>query len=92
MSTGSKSFVFFAPLRLGVKDRALCYRKFMGPLKHVKVQHLMLAVVVLVVVPFLSWYSTWFGRPLSDQKITEYLADEKARRSEERRVGKECRL
>lgn len=52
----------------------------MGPLKHIKVQHLMLAVVVLVVVPFLSWYSTWFGRPLSDPKITEYLADEKARK------------
>jgi hypothetical protein len=29
------------------------------------------------IVPFLTWYGTWFGRALSDEKIAEYLADEK---------------
>ena len=28
-------------------------------------------------MPFLFWWSTWFGRPLSDKKIAEYLNDEK---------------
>lgn len=36
----------------------------------------MLVVVILfVVIPFLSWYGTWFGRPLSDSQISEYLDD-----------------
>jgi hypothetical protein len=29
------------------------------------------------VVPFLTWYGTWFGRELSDDEIAAYLADEK---------------
>ena len=29
----------------------------------------------IVLMPFLFWRSTWFGRPLSDRQITEYLAD-----------------
>lgn len=33
-------------------------------------------VVLFVVVPFISWYGTWFGRPLSDAKMIEYLHDE----------------
>lgn len=33
--------------------------------------------ILFVVVPFLTWYLTWFGRSLSDQKIGEYLNDEK---------------
>lgn len=33
--------------------------------------------VLFVVVPFLTWYLTWFGRSLSDDDITRYLADEK---------------
>ncbi|HEU4390446.1 MAG TPA: HEAT repeat domain-containing protein [Blastocatellia bacterium] len=37
----------------------------------------MLAVAaVFIVVPFISWYGTWFGRPLSDSKLEEYLNDE----------------
>ena len=33
----------------------------------------MLVVILLfVVVPFLSWYGTWFGRPLSDKAMAEY--------------------
>ncbi|HTT62817.1 MAG TPA: HEAT repeat domain-containing protein [Bryobacteraceae bacterium] len=31
--------------------------------------------LLLVLLPFLFWYSTWFGRKLSDAQITEYLAD-----------------
>jgi hypothetical protein len=32
---------------------------------------------LIVLMPFLFWWSTWFGRQLSPQKITEYLQDEK---------------
>src|SRR5262245_56218117 len=32
-------------------------------------------VVLFVIVPFISWYGTWFGRPLSDAKMEEYLHD-----------------
>lgn len=31
--------------------------------------------VLLVVITFLFWYLTWFGRPLSDQDMTKYLTD-----------------
>jgi hypothetical protein len=33
--------------------------------------------LLFVIVPFLTWYLTWFGRNLSEQNITEYLKDEK---------------
>ena len=33
--------------------------------------------VLFVVVPFLTWYLTWFGRPLSDADIERYLNEEK---------------
>lgn len=32
---------------------------------------------LFIVVPFLTWYFTWFGRTLSDEQIAEYLVDEK---------------
>ena len=32
---------------------------------------------LIVLMPFLFWWSTWFGRPLSEQQIGEYLGDEK---------------
>jgi len=32
---------------------------------------------LIVLMPFLFWWNTWFGRHLSDQQITEYLHDEK---------------
>src|ERR1700681_4191312 len=32
---------------------------------------------LIVLMPFLFWWSTWFGRHLSDTKITEYLNDDK---------------
>ncbi len=31
---------------------------------------------LIVLLPFLFWWNTWFGRRLSDQQITEYLQDE----------------
>jgi HEAT repeat protein len=35
---------------------------------------------LFIVVPFLTWYATWFGRDLSDDDIAKYLADEKSPR------------
>ena len=32
---------------------------------------------LIVLMPFLFWWSTWFGRHLTDQQITEYLSDVK---------------
>lgn len=40
---------------------------------------LVVIAVLFVVVPFLTWYLTWFGRELSDEKIEEYLTEEKPR-------------
>jgi biotin carboxyl carrier protein len=38
---------------------------------------LIILAILLIVVPFLTWYLTWFGRPLSDDDIGRYLSDEK---------------
>ena len=32
---------------------------------------------LIVLMPFLFWWNTWFGRRLSDKQIAEYLQDEK---------------
>jgi biotin carboxyl carrier protein len=32
---------------------------------------------LIVLMPFLFWWNTWFGRHLSDTQISEYLQDEK---------------
>jgi biotin carboxyl carrier protein len=32
---------------------------------------------LIVLMPFLFWWNTWFGRHLSDKQLTEYLHDEK---------------
>ena len=32
---------------------------------------------LIVLLPFLFWWNTWFGRKLSDQQVTQYLADDK---------------
>lgn len=37
---------------------------------------IVVVVVLFVIVPFISWYGTWFGRPLSDAKMVEYLHDQ----------------
>src|SRR5580765_8138710 len=31
---------------------------------------------LFIVVPFLTWYLTWFGRGLSDQELATYLSDQ----------------
>ncbi|HYO62741.1 MAG TPA: HEAT repeat domain-containing protein [Pyrinomonadaceae bacterium] len=40
---------------------------------------LVIIAVLFVVVPFLAWYGTWFGRELTDAQIEEYLAEDKPR-------------
>lgn len=42
---------------------------------------ILIAVAVsFVLVPFLFWRGTWFGRPLTDQELAKYLADEESPR------------
>ena len=36
---------------------------------------MLLVAASFVIIAFLSWYGSWFGRPLSDAKIGEYLND-----------------
>lgn len=36
-----------------------------------------LAAWLIVLLPFLFWWNSWFGRRLSDQQITQYLTDDK---------------
>jgi len=36
---------------------------------------ILVVIILFVVIPFVSWYGTWFGRPLSDAKMEEYLHD-----------------
>jgi len=38
---------------------------------------LVIVAALFIIVPFLTWYLTWFGRTLSDDKIAEYLADDR---------------
>jgi HEAT repeat protein len=42
---------------------------------------LIIVASLFIIVPFLTWYFTWFGRSLTDEKIVEYLADEKKPRN-----------
>src|SRR5438270_13031005 len=37
---------------------------------------LLIVAGLFIVVPFLTWYLTWFGRGLSDDDIAKYLVDE----------------
>ena len=37
---------------------------------------LIIVAALFIIVPFLAWYFTWFGRTLSDADIATYLADE----------------
>src|ERR1700682_582354 len=32
---------------------------------------------LIVLMPFLFWWNTWFGRQLSDKQLNEYLQDDK---------------
>jgi HEAT repeat protein len=36
---------------------------------------LLIFLVLMVLVPFLFWRSTWFGRPLTDKETGQYLTD-----------------
>ena len=38
---------------------------------------LIIVAALFIIVPFLAWYFTWFGRGLSDADIATYLAEEK---------------
>src|SRR6185437_1807285 len=37
---------------------------------------LIIVAALFIIVPFLTWYLTWFGRALSDEKIADYLSDD----------------
>lgn len=37
---------------------------------------LIIVAALFIVVPFLTWYLTWFGRGLSDQELVAYLNDQ----------------
>ncbi len=37
---------------------------------------LIIVAALFIIVPFLTWYGTWFGRTLSDEDIGKYLTDE----------------
>ena len=37
---------------------------------------LIIIAALFIIVPFLTWYLTWFGRQLSDEDVATYLADE----------------
>src|SRR5881394_1845632 len=37
---------------------------------------LIIVASLFIIVPFLTWYLTWFGRGLSDDEIARYLVDE----------------
>lgn len=43
---------------------------------------LAVVAVLFVVVPFLTWYWTWFGRALSDEEIEKYLGEGKPRHTQ----------
>ena len=42
---------------------------------------LIVVAALFVIVPFLFWRGTWFGRQLTEEKIGEYLADEEKPRN-----------
>lgn len=37
---------------------------------------ILVVLILFVVIPFLAWYGSWFGRPLSDARMEEYLHDQ----------------
>src|ERR1700674_4990940 len=50
------------------------------PTRHPLTWPLIILAALFIVVPFLTWYLTWFGRDLSDDEIAKYLTDEKSPR------------
>jgi biotin carboxyl carrier protein len=54
--------------------------KTSGKSRHMSARNRLLFFVtawLIVLMPFLFWWNTWFGRQLSDKQITEYLQDNK---------------
>lgn len=41
---------------------------------------LIIVAALFIIAPFLAWYFTWFGRNLSDDDISKYLAEESSPR------------
>ena len=39
---------------------------------------LILLAALFIIVPFLTWYGTWFGRSLSDDDIEKYIHDDRS--------------
>jgi len=37
---------------------------------------LIIVAALFIIVPFLTWYLTWFGRALSDQDLATYISDQ----------------
>lgn len=37
---------------------------------------LIIVAALFIIVPFLTWYGTWFGRDLSDEDVAKYLSDD----------------
>src|SRR5688500_20188028 len=42
----------------------------------------MVVASLVIVVPFLAWYGTWFGRTLGDEEIEKFLAEGKPRQAQ----------
>ena len=42
---------------------------------------MLVVALIFVIVPFISWYGTWFGRPLSDEQMESYLNDQEKPRN-----------
>jgi hypothetical protein len=42
---------------------------------------IVVVVFLFVIIPFFSWYGSWFGRPLSDEQIEQYLTDKQKPRN-----------
>lgn len=42
---------------------------------------ILIVVALFILIPFISWYGTWFGRPLSNEKLAEYLHDKEKPRN-----------
>ena len=38
---------------------------------------MLIVAALFVIVPFMFWYGTWFGRELRDNEIDQYLSDTK---------------
>ena len=49
---------------------------------------ILIIAFLFVLMPFLFWRATWFGRPLTDAEITKYLADREHPRKAQHALSK----